>query len=132
MPAKRCTYNHGLSKTKLYDIWVQMKMRCYTPNNKGYKNYGGRGITVCDRWLEPEGKGFLNFLEDMGERPEGMSLERKDNDLGYSPENCIWDTRGNQCINRRKLIGNRELSSKHKCVHRSGKGWRVTIYRGKK
>lgn len=128
---KRCPNNHNLSKTKIYDIWMQMKMRCYNENNKGYKNYGARGIKVCPRWLEPEGKGFKNFLEDMGERPEGMSLDRKDNNGDYSKDNCQWSSRSLQCVNRRKLVGNREVSSKHKSIHKSGKGWRVTIYRDK-
>lgn len=109
-----------------------MKMRCYNPSNKGFVNYGGRGITVCGRWLQPEGKGFFNFLEDMGECPEGMSLDRIDNELQYSPANCKWSTKTDQCINRRKLIGSRRVTSTYKGVHKSGNGWRTTIYRNRK
>jgi hypothetical protein len=75
-----------------------MKYRCTNPNAINYHNYGGRGITVCERWNE-----FKNFLADMGERPEGTSIDRIDNDLGYFKENCRWATRHEQRINQRKL-----------------------------
>lgn len=75
-----------------------MKQRCYNRHKSGYENYGGRGIKVCKRWLE----GFENFLKDMGEKPEGMSLERKNNDKDYSKSNCYWATPKQQANNRRK------------------------------
>lgn len=79
--------------------WAAMKHRCFNPNDIGYHRYGGRGITVCERWMT-----FENFLADMGTRPDGLSLERKDNNLGYSPDNCCWATRRTQNSNQRRTV----------------------------
>lgn len=87
-----------------YWLYASMKKRCYCETNAAYHSYGGRGITVCDRWLLPRGKGFRNFVEDMGNRPPGMTLERKDNNLAYGPSNCIWATMKDQGNNRRNNI----------------------------
>jgi len=78
-----------------------MRKRCYYPAQKYYENYGGRGIKVCDRWLE-KGTGFQNFLADMGKPPtEDHEIDRKDNGGDYTPENCQWITRKDNCRNRR-------------------------------
>lgn len=88
---------HGMTKTAEHHIWNAMKQRCANPRDTGFKYYGGRGITVCDRWLES----FEAFYADMGPRPPGLTLERRDNSQGYSPENCYWATHTQQQRNRR-------------------------------
>jgi len=94
---------HGLSKHYLYMTWATMKSRCYNPNSFKFNHYGARGITVYNRWLNS----FLNFLEDMGDRPNGMTLSRIDNDGPYSKENCEWQTPSQQNSNRRKYKRNK-------------------------
>lgn len=88
---------HGLSKHELYETWEQMIQRCTNPNHKSYSNYGDRGISFCPTWKE-----FPQFLRDMGERPKGMTLERKNNNKGYSKRNCKWATRTEQNSNTRR------------------------------
>ena len=87
---------HGMLRSPEYKAWHAMKQRCTNPKNKAYANYGGRGIEVCDRWMS-----FENFYEDMGCRPYKASLDRKNNSLGYSPENCRWATSKQQANNTR-------------------------------
>ena len=90
---------HGMSGTPTHNSWCSMRQRCLNPNELNYENYGGRGITVCERWLDS----FENFLEDMGIKPEGKTLERIDVNGNYEPSNCVWASHTDQCFNRRKF-----------------------------
>jgi hypothetical protein len=85
------------NRGKTYKIYYQMISRCHNPNDIGYEDYGGRGIAVCNRWRN----GFKYFLEDMGVRPGKMSIDRVDNNKGYSKDNCRWATHRQQCLNKR-------------------------------
>ena len=91
-------YRHGMCGTPIYKKWEAMKRRCFNKNERCYKNYGSRGITVCERWLD-----FINFYEDTKDtfRPD-LSLERIDNDGNYTPENCTWIPMSEQAKNKRR------------------------------
>jgi len=91
------THNHSYSNT--YKIWSNMIHRCENPNNRYYYNYGDRGITVCDEWHT-----FENFLNDMGEKPKGLTLDRMDNDGNYCKDNCEWTTMRSQSNNTRRNV----------------------------
>lgn len=90
---------HGERNSRTYSSWSSMRDRCLNTNSKDYPRWGGRGITVCDRWND-----FSNFIADMGERPEGTTLDRIDGSKGYSPDNCRWATPKQQARNRRDLV----------------------------
>jgi hypothetical protein len=122
-------------RRQLMWIWSEMKSRCHDPRHKQYKDYGGRGIGVCPRWMT-----FANFLADMGPRPKGLLLDRIDNNGDYEPWNCRWATRQQQNSNRRNCIyvvingeritlkeACRRLGLKYRPVHKriKARGWTI-------
>lgn len=98
-PGVAQTTKHGMTNSMTYKTWSGMLSRCRTTSATGYENYGGRGIRVCDRWLD-----FNNFLEDMGEKPAGMSIDRINSNGDYEPGNCQWSTRKEQNRNQRRNV----------------------------
>lgn len=108
-----------ITQHELYRIWTSMKQRCYDPSSKSYEHYGGRNIQVCERWRNS----FYAFISDMGERPSNTSLDRKDVNGDYTPENCRWATKHQQMANKRN-------SSSHVGVHRFQTGWRANYQKG--
>lgn len=116
------SYNtHGLSKSTTYSSWQHMKDRCLNPNHKAFREYGHRGIKICVRWFS-----FENFLEDMGERPAGLELDRKDSNGDYCKENCRWATKS---VNQRnKRVGRNNVSGLSGVHLQAGTYW---IARGK-
>lgn len=95
----------GFNRSPEYTAWVNMRQRCLNPDTPNYKHYGARGIKVCPRWLDS----FDDFLADMGPRPQGKTLDRRNNNGDYEPDNCRWATPKQQTANRRIMItkGNR-------------------------
>ena len=101
---------HGKAKTKAFRVWMSMKARCLNKDDRAYCYYGKRGITICEQWMA-----FENFYADMGDRPEGLTIERIDNNKGYSPDNCKWITQKEQMRNtrRNKII---RYGGKKQCI----------------
>lgn len=108
---------HNMSKTREYNSWATMMQRCHNPKNTNYHKYGARGIKVCQRWRDS----FMAFYEDMGERPDGMTLDRKNNSKGYTKENCRWSTVSVQNVNRRTYKSASGVTG----VQRHGLKWRA-------
>jgi hypothetical protein len=94
--------------TKEYRAWGDMKKRCLDSNHRGFKHYGGRGITICDRWLSS----YENFLEDMGRAPEGTTIDRINVNGNYEPGNCRWATAKMQALNKRNTLGLMDLGKR--------------------
>lgn len=132
MPAK----SHGATagrkgKTALYRTfrsWLSMKQRCLNPRDTNYAKYGGRGVKVCDRWRES----FETFLADMGEMPDGCTLDRKDTNGDYEPDNCQWANRKAQTRNRRntkRLTVNGETKTLGEWADLTGMNYHTLSYR---
>ena len=111
---------HQLTGHYLYTTWKSMRDRCLCPTNEKYDRYGGRGITICDRWSD-----FALFLEDMGERPPGHTLDRVDNDGNYEPDNCRWATPAQQTSNQRLTCFT--SSNPHRCIYPLKSGYHIAI-----
>lgn len=98
--------SHGMENTSIYHTWQNIRTRCYNPKSQDFPDYGGRGITVCDRWLNS----FIDFYKDMGDKPfKNAQIDREDNDGNYEPDNCRWVTPKVNANNRRISIKRKEL-----------------------
>lgn len=127
---KKTNITHGLSRHRLYRVWSVMLDRCQNKNNKGYENYGGRGIKVCDRW-KTDFVSFYNWAIDNGYK-EGLSIDRINNDLGYSPDNCRWATKKVQSRNTRRIMITNKSGHRGVCWNKRYNKWVARISVNKK
>ena len=104
---RNSNFRHGMVKSLTYRTWITMRSRCNNPKAKSYNRYGGRGIKVCSRWNI-----FNNFIEDMGERPAGFTIDRIDPNKGYEPDNCRWLTFEENLAYMHKLKSDKKLLCK--------------------
>lgn len=121
---------HGLSRTKIYGVWHTMKSRCFNPNNKKYKNYGGRGITMCDKWAN-DFMAFYVWAMSNGYQ-EGLSIDRIDNDRGYCPGNCRFVDAKTQANNMRRtprIVVNGVQYTAKELSETTGIGYRTILKR---
>lgn len=125
----RIKHGHGTNgnPSRTYRIWNAMLQRCNNPNSKAYEKYGAKGVTVCDRWEES----FANFLEDMGEAPDKLTIDRKNHQEGYYKENCRWATYTQQNRNL-KIRENNKSGYKGVCKDSRSEKWRAYINVDKK
>lgn len=110
------TEKHGMCDTPTYKTWASMIQRCNNPNAPGYHYYGGRGITICDRWQ----KSFSAFLEDMGARPKGLELDRINTNGNYEPSNCRWITHAENTRNSSNTVLSFKMAEKIRELHKKG------------
>lgn len=120
------TVTHGATNTKTYGVWEGMVQRCNNPKSEGYPNYGGRGIQICSSWLD-----FENFFTDMGERPEGMSLDRIDVNGNYCKENFRWADASVQGFNQR-ISSNNTSGRTGVSWNKQKQGWDAYIMKDRK
>jgi hypothetical protein len=118
---------HGMCKTRAYRSWAQMRSRCLNRNEAAYPRYGGRGITICERWMA-----FENFIADMGPCPDGLEIERLDVNGGYEPSNCVWATlieQANNKRNNRMVVSTSRLETVAQLAGREGIKYSTAYYR---